>query len=292
MKFYKLDEIATRSDDQVFKTSPIGKGIALFIFSALALGCLGLAIRGGIAHDRVHVPSVFLYCSAAFLGLFVWIAYAAFRASLRPSNWLLRCNSTGIIIKYRSYLNWHLPADDPQAVGFDYAEIAWVRSVKEKRLTPDMQHNNTTQIAFLTYLDFCLSTKTDLSALEAKLQAERSFSPEGFLISRDYPVGLSKDGMLELRWNGGISPSAKKAIDYLKQYVQVVAAESRTVDLVHRRNLPPEQERGKIIELLKSGDELGAVKLTREIYGYSLSEAHDFVEKLQEEGPEASGSQA
>ena len=283
MKFYKLDDIATRSDDRVFRISPIGKGFAFLFFSSLALGCLVMAIRGGFQHDRVHVPSLFLYIFAAFLGIFVCFAYGAFRASLRPTNWLLRCNTQGIIVKYRSYLNWHLPADEAQAVAFDYAEIAWVRTVREKRFTPDMDHSNTTQTAYVTYLDFCLSTKIDLSSLEAKLRAEQSFSPEGFIISRDYPVSLSKDGMLELRWIGGISPSPPKAIEYLKQHVQIVAPEARTVDLVHRRNLKPEDERSKIIDLLKSGDELGAIKLTRDIYGYSLKDAHDFVEKLQSE---------
>jgi len=52
---------------------------------------------------------------------------------------------------------------------------------------------------------------------------------------------------------------------------------------VRHRNPTPGQERGKIIELAQSGDEIGAVKLAQQVYGYALTEAHDFVEKLMGE---------
>jgi len=279
MKFYKLEDVVPSSDERVFKASPVGRCVYLIVFSALALASLLTAIHGGFHHDRTQIPSTFFYMIAVVLALCAWYAFSVFRASLKPTNWLLRCSSSGVIIKYRSYLNWRFPTDDVQAVGLDYSEIAWARTVKEKRFTPSMDSKGGTEVHFLTYLDLGLKNP-DTSALEANLQRERSLSPDGMVTTRDYPVSVSTGGIIELRWTGGISPSDAEAIKYLSQHVQINTAEKRTTDLVHHRNLTPEQERGKIIELAQSGDRIGAVQLTREIYGYSLTEANDFVDKL------------
>jgi hypothetical protein len=203
-------------------------------------------------------------------------------STLKPTNWLLRCSSSGVLIKYRSFYNWRFPADDVQVVGLDYSEIAWARTVKEKRLTPNMDGKGGAQVQFLTYLDLGL-TNPDSSALEANLQRERSLSPDGMVTTRDYPVSVSPGGIIELRWSGGISPSVAKAIQYLSQRVKITTGEKRTTDLVHHRNLTPEEERGKIIELAKSGDEIGAAKLAQQVYGYSLTDATNFVDKLMGE---------
>jgi hypothetical protein len=280
MKFYKLIDIAPRNNDQVFKASPTRKCIALVVFSALGIASLWVALHGGIHQGKTNVSAVLFYIMTVVFGLFAWYAFSVFRASLKPTNWLLRCDSGGVLIKYRSFYNWRFPADDIQVVGLDYSEIAWARTVKEKRLTPNMDGKGGAQIQYLTYLDFCL-TNADTSALEANLQRERNLSPDGIVTTRDYPVSVSSGGIIELRWTGGISPSVVKAIQYLGQHVQIAAADNRKVDLVHRQNLSPEEERNKIIALLNSGDEMGAVKLAQQIYGYSLTEAQDFVDKLQ-----------
>jgi len=282
MKFYKLDDVPPRSDDMVFKASPIGKCVALVVFSALTIASLYYAFRGGIDLNRQHISPVLFYIATVTFGLFGWYAFAVFRASLKPTNWLLRCSTSGVLIKYRSFYNWRFPSDDVQVIGLDYSEIAWARTVKEKRLSPNMDGKGGAQIQFLTYLDLGL-TNTDNSALEANLQRERSLSPDGMVTTRDYPVSVSPGGIIELRWSGGISPSVGKAIQCLGQRVKITTAEKRTTDLVHHRDLTPEQERGKIVELAKSGDEIGAVKLAQQVYGYSLTEAHDFVEKLMGE---------
>jgi hypothetical protein len=56
MKFYKLDDIPPRSNDQVFKASPTGKCIALVVFSAVGIASLWTAIHGGIELNRQHTP--------------------------------------------------------------------------------------------------------------------------------------------------------------------------------------------------------------------------------------------
>jgi hypothetical protein len=208
---------------------------------------------------------------------------------MMPTNWLLRCRDSGVIIKYRSFENWRCPAEDVQVVGFDYSEIAWVRTVKERRITPGLGGGRTTQLQYLTYLDFCL-VNADTSALETHLQAEGKAEPPGNfkIIHGDYPVEVVAGGIVRLRWSmdGGyrISPSLKKAIEYLGRYVKITTTDSTKVDLTHPSNLSSEEGDADILKLAKSGDKLGAVRLTRRLYGSTLSEAVAFVEKLQSGG--------
>ncbi len=146
-------------------------------------------------------------------------------ASLQPTNWLLRCNNNGLIIHYRSFLNWRCPTESVQAVGFDYAEIAWARTVKERRASPGLGDNRGTQTQQLTFLDLCL-INTDTSALEKYLQQEENLTPEGIMISRDYPVQVLPGGVVELRWTG-IKPSSRKAIQFLGRHIKIAGADSR-----------------------------------------------------------------
>jgi hypothetical protein len=82
----------------------------------------------------------------------------------------------------------------------------------------------------------------------------------------------------------GIHPSPGKAIECLSRHIKIAAAVSTKDDLTHQSNLSPEEGDAKILTLAKSGDKMGAVKLTRQIYGSTLSEAVAFVEKLQSGG--------
>ncbi|HEY5042222.1 MAG TPA: hypothetical protein VIK53_09480 [Verrucomicrobiae bacterium] len=280
MKFYKFSEIPVRSDDQVFKSSPIGSGISFVVISAIVIAALLLGIHGGEQYG-INLPRVLFYILAAFAGLFDLFAFQSFQASLKPTNWLLRCNNNGVIIHFRSFLNWRFPSECVQAVGFDYSEIAWARTVKERRISPSMgyQNNRIAQTQQLTFLDLCL-VNADTTALEEHLQQERNLRPDGITISLDYPVQVLSGGIVELRWSGGISPSARKAIQCLRQHITIAGAYSRIADLTHQKNLQPGEEDTKILKLATTGDEMGAVTLTRQIYGCSLSEARSFVEKL------------
>ena len=110
------------------KVSPTASFVWLILFSGIAGALLLLGIRGGKIYGLNLPPVFFTYLGAATFGLFGWFALGQFRACVKPTNWLLRCHGSGVIIKYRSFQNWRFPAENIQAVGFDYSEIAWARS--------------------------------------------------------------------------------------------------------------------------------------------------------------------
>jgi hypothetical protein len=276
MKFYRLDEVPASRDDQVFKESPTINAIAALILFGIAITALVLGIEKWRPHGMA--PSA-PYWVAGIFGLIGLFPLANFRASLKPSNWLLRCNLSGLIIKYRAYENWRLPADTVQAVGFDYGEIAWAKIVKERRTTPAMDGKRGNQTEYLTYIEVGL-VNPNTSDLETNLEAERSLRPDGVMVTMDYPVQVLPDGIVEVRWTVGIRPSAHKALEVIGRRVKIADPEHRKTDLTHHDNASTEEERAKIIALAKSGDEIGAVKLARQVYGYSLSQATEFVDKL------------
>jgi hypothetical protein len=119
MNFYKLDEVPITRDDTVFKESPTVNAIA--------------ALVAGIEKwPHGKSPTTFFYSAAVLCTLIGLLPLSFFRASLKPSNWLLRCQLSGFLVKYRGYENWKLPADTLQAVGFDYGEISWAKIVRSQ----------------------------------------------------------------------------------------------------------------------------------------------------------------
>ncbi len=290
MKFYSLNEIPIRSDDVVFKASSTSALTGFIMFSGIGIALLLLGIIGPKVYGIGPAAAFFYYAGAATFLLFGWIAWGQFRARLRPTNWMMRCDCSGVIIKYRSIENWRFSAADVQAVGFNYSEIAEIKVAKEQRTVPGLGENQTKQIQHLTFLDFRLRNP-DTTMLESHLQAEQKAEPPGRFktIYRDYPVEVSPGGIVRLRWSKSgaytIHPPLKKAIEYLNRFATTTAvADSSKADLTYRSNLSPGEGDAKILKLAKSGDKMGAVKLARQIYGSTLSEAVAFVEKLQTRG--------
>jgi hypothetical protein len=213
-------------------------------------------------------------------GLFALNSYGSSRASRMPSNWLLRCHSRGLLIHYRSYRNWRFPADSPEVVGWDYSEIAWVRVAKERRIVPSMAHGaNSSETHFMTFMELGLVNPNTIE-LEDHLSADRNLSAGVGLVVGDYPVQVVPGGIVQMSCSG-MHPFAHQAVECLGRHVKIAEPDHRVVDLTHHSKTPPEEERQKILQLVRSGDVIAATTMAREVYGYSLTEAHTFVEKLK-----------
>ena len=278
MRFYKLDEVPISRDDVVFKESPVLTAVWAVIFFGIAGGALYLGITKWHPSSGSMSPGAPYFIAGVFalIGLF---PLGMFRASLKPTNWLLRYQLSGLVLKYRGFENWKLPADKLQAVGFEYGEIAWAKLVKEHRKTLSTDGKGGTETMFLTYIDLGLA-KPDTAELEANLQAERNLRPDGRMVVLDYPVRVLPGGIVGIRWGSGIRPSARKALAVLGQRVKILETEHRQIDLTYRRGANPEEEKAKILALAKSGNEMAAAKLAQLVYGYDLTQATNFVDKL------------
>src|SRR5712691_4016950 len=65
-----------------------------------------------------------------FLGLVLMRRF--FLARLRSSNWLARMRDDGLLIQFRSYLNYHLPGGDVTVIFIPYQDIRSARLVRER----------------------------------------------------------------------------------------------------------------------------------------------------------------
>jgi hypothetical protein len=266
-----------RSDDQVFKSSPLYRCVPVVVMLGAAAGLLVLGLRGGIHYGHgFNFPGELAYFIAAVFAVFGLFFGLPLQASMKSrTNWIVRQNRKGIIIKYRSFENWRMPADDVQAVGFDFTEIAWARKFHEQRTFKGM--DDSTRSESITYVDFCLNT-TDTDALETHLQAERARNWK--FVSREYPVELLPEGILRVRWTG-IFPRADAALQKLARELKIADAVSEKTDFTSKKIQTVEEKDAQILKLLNSGDKMTAIKLTREVYGCSLSDAIKYVDDVQ-----------
>lgn len=278
MKCYRIEEITDSQGEQVFRISPFKKAVAMICLFSAAICLLAIAITG---RKPLPISTIGYYYFSALTGVIGLIPLRMFRASLKPSSWFLRFSSESLLIKYSSYLNWKRKEPSFEVIGINYSEIAWAKIVREVRRSPSVDQRGGTVTSYLSYIELGLQNP-DTAELERVLAAERTSRKGIIRVSRDCPVRVLDDGIVQIRWTDGIRPSAVKAIECLESYnVTAHDIEQRSTDLTHHSDADPNEERGKIVELIRSGDIMGAEKFVQLAYGYNLSKASEFVSKLR-----------
>ncbi len=226
------------------------------------------------------------------------VVLSGFRASLRGTNWLMRYDGARLLIKYRSYLNHHLPEGDLVVVEINLSEIEWIRAFKEKRIVPSMGGDGP-QTESWTYLDLCLNHKDTAKLLEY-LRQERlrgpgkafwpAFPPTGkrqVIKSKylHYPVRLVEDNLIRIDWKShrtSITPKIVKTLKILGDKLRILEQERdvKVNDFTSLESLDAEQQEQMIRQLAESGDTLATAKVVKDLYGYSTTEAEKYVREL------------
>lgn len=282
MKFFRLEEISARPDEVTFRESRLKGGIFFCLFSLLTAGALACGVLGTFQAQSGSLLPIIAYAIAAGFSLVSWVSLKSFRATLRPTNWLLRYNSDGLTIKYRSYLNHHFPRDDIAAFFLSTSEIAWVRKTREALLVPDKGEGESAE--HWTYLDVKLS-RSETSDLEEHLRRERTREAPKVGISRTkfrhYPVRLLPEGIVRLDWRGPSSSIIPRIDDALKVLRFSLPIE-REVFTDRRGGKVPDEKamETRILELAERGKIIDATALVRSHYGYDTKMAKEFVEEL------------
>ena len=199
-------------------------GKLLFFGTCLlfSVALVWFARAGGYDSDDVHLPPTLLYWIGAVVGFLALLGYFYFRASLKPSNWLVRASIDRLVIKFRSHLNDHFPDDDAVIVVVPFTEIGWIRRARETLSNPSSSGDGD-RVESWTYLDVKLSGG-DLDALGDSLRTERGREAPKVGFSRTkhhhYPVRLVDDNILRIQW-AGVSPRIKKALKILGKKLPV-----------------------------------------------------------------------
>ncbi len=253
---------------------------------ALVVVCAMVAVTVVVIFLSALKDSWLGYYFAGVILLFLLIMQKSVTACFQPSNWLVRLTDHGLLIKFRSYLNGHFPAQDYTVVFIPHAEIRSAKRVdelKEIAELDDNRHPNTTtrtqrwlelELAGDTReLAIALANETD-TVLRTRRIGDEKISTR----YQHFPVLLPSPQILRIEW--AVKPKLDVILEKLTRHTMVRPAESARKDLANLEDLSRAEQETRLLELAESGDKISAIAMARRLYGYDLGQAKEFVEGL------------
>ncbi len=315
MKLYSITDSPDLYGESITcRYSPLKSLLFSTLFLSISLFSVVSAYHGGSLGFGESMPPALLYILGSIFGGMALMAYSKFLKALQSANWIVKFGANQILIKYRSYLNDHLPEEDFVIVEIPFSEIEWVRKTKETVYTEDSE---STLTRFYTFLDFKLKSP-DVEELKSALKFERTRRPpiesmnhDLFIarkykkseqeinelkeririekikhprgggritgVNKHYPVRMIEPNILRVEWNG-LRPRIGQLLNLLQQKITIEPEIKIKSDYTSSRSSINLDD--QILDLVERGSKLEAIKLVRIKYGYSLTEAKGFVEKL------------
>jgi hypothetical protein len=208
-------------------------------------------------------------------------------AKFRRGNWLLAVRADGLCIHLRSYQDQAPSGDDPTVVRIDFTEIDEVGRHVEHHSRPNSDGGSVN--SKMQSLDIRL-THQDTGAMAEALKLNRKREQPtrvilGFMSMRSglthFAVSLPAPGTIRVNWRGDghwVTPSLGRTLAVLEQRVRVT--ESSEGPRKDWKQMTPTELDEQVLELTRSGNRMAAIKLLVNGRGYSLTDAHRFVEEL------------
>jgi len=284
MQILKLKDVQLTTQERIFKESAFKQFLAGLLFAGLVIGMFFWNRFGDL-------PFFAFVFSGFFLALFSIFFFRCFAKTLAPTNWLLAIGPDRVLIKFRSYLNPHLPADDPQVVSLSFSEIEAAHITKEKiRYYRSQGNSRTTE--YQTHFDLHIKTES-LQPLQERLKYERSVKTykessvcRSSTKARHYPVSVPEDKIIRIQWRSPgthVVPGVKKTIDILaRNHVAIEPVQRQDRDFTAKAIEGGAKAEDKILELAERGKILAATRLAKRVYDYDNTEARKFVDSLLE----------
>ena len=315
MKLYSIVECPDLYGESITcRYSPFKSLLFATLFFSISIYSVISGYQGGFMGYGEKTPPALLYIIGFIFGCIALMAVSRFFKALLPVNWVVKFVSDRILVKYRSYLNAHLPEEDRVVAEIMYTEIDWARKTKETVYTEDSE---STRTRFYTFLDFKLKapdveelknalkferkrrppiesmnrdlfqarkhkkSAQEINELKERIRIEKAKHPKGggrvTTVNNHHPVRMIEPNVLRVEWNG-LRPQINQIMNALQEKIAIepeIKIKSDCTSNQSGKNLDD-----RILDLAERGDAMEAIKLVRIKYGYSLSEAKEFVEKL------------
>jgi hypothetical protein len=282
MQLLKLKDVQLTTQEFIFKESAFKQFLAGLLFAGLVIGMF-LWNRFG------DLPFFAFVFSGFFLVIFSIFFFRCFAKAMAPANWLLAIGPDRVLIKFRSYLNPHLPEDDPQVVSLSFSEIEAAQITKETIKYYRSQGNSRTT-EYQRHLDLHIKTES-LEPLRERLKYERSvktYKDSGVSKSstkaRHYPVSVPEDKIIRIQWRSPgthVVPGIKKAVDLLsRNHVSIEPVQRKDRDFTSKNVESGTKADDKILELAERGKIFAATRLAKRVYNYDTTEARKFIDSL------------
>src|SRR3989338_2877372 len=275
MNLHRLQDIQFSENEKVFKESSLRQFIYATFLGALPVGIYYL-------HKFGHLPLIMVYFSGGFIGIWAIFEFYIFIRTFSSDNWLMRLDQDKIIIKFRSFLNRHLPDTDKQIIRIPLHEIKEVRAVSEtlKTIAPFRIHR-LTKAALFTNLEIILNP-ADTRELKERLKYEVNVKAK--TKHHHYPVSLANDDGITIEWKSAktrITPGIKRTLELFAMHrVKVASKVKETKDYRETAAVIKEEMEARILDLVQKGNIIEATALAKRAYNLNVAEAKSFVEEL------------
>lgn len=277
MQLLRLNEVATSPEDRVFRYSPVRATL-------LALGVVGFSAALVLVNWQGRSRSAYYvaYYIAGFLLLCLLLMRRFLVARFLPSNWLVRMRHDALLVQFRSYLNYHLPAEDFTVILIPYREIRSVQLVRE-RANIQVQGGASVQTRRLIELELSGDLEPVSKALAAELARpapqQRTWYGTTSTLYEDYPVRMVSSPFLQLEWS--VRPSVTNLLNVLRPYTTIAPPVAVSEDFAHLGGLSRDEQEKRLRELDQRGRTIAAVYMARRLYGYDLNQAQAFIKGLR-----------
>jgi hypothetical protein len=274
MRLMRLEDVEASSSDHIYRHSRVGASLITLTAMFVALLLLVHSVHTGWRPG---------YYFVAVIALLFAVMQRFITACFRQSNWLVRTNELGMFIQFRSYLNYHLPAEDLTVVFIPYQEIRSARLVSERRKFNTAQGRTATQTVRYVELDLGADPTPLANALQTELlekaPQEKRWYGSSSTLYEDYPVRMPSSPFLQIQWS--VAPGAHNLLDALRPYMPIAEPVLVTEDFSQLQSLSREEQENRLRELVQRGDTIVAMYTARRLYGCGLKEAQELVDKLR-----------
>ncbi len=262
LRFYRADEVRERPGEVTFRARALPYILATVVASALAAALLFSPVIAE-ALGAEPLPAAVGYLGGGGLAMLALWFLSGLRASLRPSNWLLRAAADGLHVKYRSYLNYKFPTEDPVVAFIPRQEVAWIRV---RRRDSERTTEGETMV-WRRFLEIKLHGD-DTSELSERLGDERQRTAPGVMGWKTkvlhYPVRVLPDAIVQLEWRSpgtSIRPGIDRVLEILGRWYTVA-------DALDEHQPPPgkldrAQQEARLIEMTERGEVMNAIVLAK-----------------------------
>jgi len=275
MRFYDIKSYSHSADSVVFrnkKLSAVFGGIIVLSFMALLIICWH---RG----KTPPFASFVIWTTELFLLLCLGLSVKLLRQATLPTNWLMAIARDGLYLKYRSYLNDKLPAEDMQIVRLEYDEILSCCTVVRQETVLSLNKSRRTKIIGTLELSAPAACIEQLQqALHQERNTHKHKNRRAGAVFSDYPITIHNQAVRIIFNN--IRPSIYAAAEMLRQKgVAVLEGRNEKTDL-SRKAADTDDVDKDILSMAQRGDTIAAISVIRQTYDTDIAEAKKYLEDL------------
>lgn len=288
MQLYYTDEVPAIPEAFVCRQRKLGVTLGSLLFIAVFVG-----IPVVLWVNEVSIW--FIGFAFLFTMLIVPMVLRSLIGVHRSSNWVMKVDAGGVWLNFRSYMHYQFEnAESVVFVGYD--EIEKVYEQSEIKIDPGIGDSESRDVRVRSLI--LELTHTDTEEFKAALRAEnnrrettkRFFGLVTTSSRQGHVVLMLKEGnRIEIPWkdprsmgNNVLSPKLEGALEHLRYEVKVD-------EPLHRQKKGKDQE-AELLELIEEDRSLYAIKMARQIYGFDLKEAKEFVEAVKSKQSLSDGS--